>query len=121
MLRAIEQFTPQLRPHVSAPPPQSPEYRRFLQARDAYVECVWAGDDTRAAIASDLVDDAIEALIERPVTTLRDVVELAQMVTAERWDTDEHGLPDQPFCADHPLNIDRALIRAIHTLGGHHG
>lgn len=117
MLRAVETSTPQVRPRPSAPATRSPEFIRFAKARSAYVDCVWSGDEKRATVASDLVDDAIKALIDRPVTCLRDVVDLAEMVMAERWEADEHGLPDQAFCADHPLDIDRALLRAIISLG----
>lgn len=118
MLRAVETSTPQVRPRPSAPQARSPEFTRFSQARSAYVDCVWAGDDQRAAVASDLVDNAIMALIARPVTTWNDVLDLAEMVVAERWTTDEHGLPDEVFCEGHPLDIERALLRAMLQFGG---
>jgi len=118
MLRAVEHPTPQVRPRPSAPQARSPEFTRFSQARSAYVDCVWAGDDQRAAVASDLVDNAIMALIARPVTTWNDVLDLAEMVVAERWTTDEHGLPDEVFCEGHPLDIERALLRAMLQFGG---
>lgn len=118
MLRAVEQPTPQLRPHLSAPRPQSTELRRFIQARSAYVDCIWAGDELRAAVASDLVDDAIMRLLARPVASWSDVLDLAEVVVAERWTTDEHGLPDEVFCEGHPLDIERALLRALLQFGG---
>ncbi|MBI1650129.1 hypothetical protein [Hyphomicrobium sulfonivorans] len=97
---------------------QSTELRRFNQARSAYVDRVWAGDEKRAAVASDLVDNAIVALIERPVTTWNDVLDLAEMVVAERWTTDENGLPDEVFCDGHLLDVERALLRAMLQFGG---
>jgi len=107
--------------HTTPPPPQcgsvtpqpSPEFRRFTAARQAYEECIWARDEKGAAVASDLIDHAIVSLIKRPVTSLRDILDLAEMVAAERWTTDENGLPDEQFCNDHPLDIDRALLRAL--------
>ncbi|KWT64855.1 hypothetical protein APY04_3095 [Hyphomicrobium sulfonivorans] len=118
MLQAIEAYTPPLRARPSAPRQQSPELLRFNQARSAYVDCIWAGDEARAAVASDLIDDAIVTLLERPVRSWADVLDIAEVLIAERWTADEHGLPDEQFCEGHRFNIERALLRAMLTFGG---
>jgi hypothetical protein len=95
------------------PSPEILEYRRCLAAHLAcFIEShdedeAW---EARVAETGDAKEETIEAILARPCRSWQDVVELAEVVRDELWNTEE---PDNWYVHSHHGGLEPALMKAI--------